>query len=400
MSQVLLLVALAGLATAIAVLLERGGRAGYGWIAGSEFALVGLLLGPIALDAMTFDLVTGLRAAVWAGTAWLGLRFGMRLRRPLLRPVSAGSLWASQLEALVTMLALWAGLKLLAAKGVLPLDDGVSWAIAVVGASTTKSATAWARTRLRARGPTLDALETASALDDLPGVVAIAVLTPRLHPVATRLPSLPGCALLASAGIGIALGLLILLLTAGKRFRGELGWVAMFGACAVASGLSATLGLSAIAITTLAGCFVGCLSKRAEEIDLLTRATERPVVLALLVLGGASLTGGASLIAIGVAAAAVRALSKILGGALASPLLPRPARRASFGLGLLGSGGFAFALAISVADGLSLPHHDAIVASALAMTLLGDLVGSGLLRGVLERADELPRGPHAVEGAT
>lgn len=391
MNDVLPLVALVALATAMAILLERGGRAGYGWVTGSEFALLGVVLGPVVLDAITFDLLDGLRTAIWAGAAWLGLRFGMRLRRSVLDTMPGRTQWASQLEPLITLFALRGLLRFLDTQGWLLLDDDVAWAIAAVGSATTKSASAWARTRLGAKGPTTDALESVSTLDDLPAVIGAAVLMPRLHPVASGLPSLPGSPLVATLVTGLGLGILILLLTGGKRFRPDLGWVAMFGACALASGLSASLGLSSIAVTTLAGVCVGGFSRHADALEALTRATERPVVLTLLVLGGASLTGGIWLAVVGLATAAVRLLGKMVGGGLASVVLPKAARRADFGLGLLGSGGVAFAVAMTLAQGLGTERRDAILASAVAMALLGDGVGTALLRRVLARARELPQ---------
>lgn len=396
MNDVLPLVALVALATAMAVLLERGGRAGYGWVTGSEFALLGVILGPVVLDLLSSDLLDGLSTAIWAGAAWLGLRFGMRLRRSFLEGMSWRTQCASQLEPVLTLFALRGLLRLLDLRGWLLLDNDVAWAIAAVGSATTKSATAWARTRLGAKGPTTDALESVSTLDDWPAVIGAAVLMPRLHPLPSRLPPFAWGPLAATLVIGLGLGLLILLLTSGKRFRGDLGWVAMFGACALASGLSASLGLSSVAITTFAGLMVGGFSAHADALEALTRATERPVVLTLLVLGGASLVGGAWLAVVGAAAALLRALAKLVGGALAGAVLPKAARRVDFGAGLLGSGGVSFAVAMTLAQGLGNDRRDAILVSAVAMALFGDWVGTALLRRVLARAGELSVKPDAA----
>lgn len=390
MSEILPLVALLALATAMAVLLERGGRAGYGWVTGSEFALLGLALGPAGLDLFSSDLLGGLSTAIWAGAAWLGLRFGLRLRPSLFAHIPARVQWASQLEPLVTLLVLRGLLQLASVRGHLVLDGDVAWAIAAVGSASTKSAIAWARTRLGARGPVTDALRGVSTLDDLLAVLGAAVLMPRLHPVGSHLPAHPGTALGATLALGVGLGVLILLLSSGPTFRSDLGWVALFGACALASGLSASLGLSSLAVCTAAGACVGRFSRHADALEALTRATERPVVLALLVLGGASLAGGWWLAAVGAAAALLRALAKGVGGFLSTPVLPPAARRADFGAGLLGTGGVAFAVAITLAQGLGTERRDVILASAVAMALFGDWVGTSLLRRVVERAGELP----------
>lgn len=393
MTGVLPLVALAALATAITVALERGGRAGYGWVTGSEFVLVGIGVGPLGLDVLNSELLGSIEPAVLLAVAWLGLRFGLRFRPAGLRPLSWRMRLAVVVEPLVSLLVMRALLEPVVRWGGVGLAPGTAWALAAVGSATTKSATAWARAQLGAHGGLTDALDTISTLDDFVLVGAAAFLAPKLHPVASRLPPHAWAALAATLGLGLLLALLVALLLGRSRFHPDMGWVALFGACALGTGLASSLGLAPIAVMALAGAGVGLFSPWADALEELTRSTERPAVLVLLLLGGASITGvGATLIA-GAAAALLRVPAKLLGGLGASGILPREASARGMGAGLLGAGGVAFAVAVAMAHQLPAALGEPVMDGAVCMALLGDFLGSPLLRRLLDRAHQLPP-PH------
>jgi hypothetical protein len=391
---ILPLVTLAAIATAVTVMLERGGRAGYGWVTGSEFVLFGVALGPVGLDLLSSDLLSSLHGAVVLGAAWLGLRYGLRLRPRLVQETPLRVRLAGLVEPVVVLLALRGMLWLLTRQAGLPLPGATAWAIAAVGSATTKSAAAWARAQLFARGPRIDAIEGISAMNDLVALVGTAVLVPRLRPVATRLPAHALTAIGATLVLGVALGALVALLAGGRRgpFRPDLGWIALFGACALGCGVGASLGLSPMAVAFAAGALVAVLSPHAGALEELTRNTERPGVLVLLLLAGAMLKGTTLAIALGAGAAVLRLVAKVLSGAVAAQLLPIGGRKADLGLGLLGTGGVAFAAAMELSESLG-ESGEVVLAAAVAMALLGDFVGSPMLRLLLERASELPAPP-------
>jgi hypothetical protein len=395
-NELLPLVSLAVLASAAAILLERGGSAGYGWVTGSEFALVGAALGPVGLDFLSRGLLEALRTVICLAAGWLGLRFGLRLRRSFLRRVPPRVRFASVLESVLACGGLFLLLRLCARAGLLALDDLSLMALAAVGSSSTKSATAWARSRLGARGPVFEAVDAVSTLDDGLAILGVALLLPRLSPVSSHLPPGAAIGLLVTLGLGLAAGCLILLLLGGQRFRSDLGWVALFGVATLASGLAASLGLSSLAVTSVAGVVVA-RSVHADDFEELTRATERPLVLSLLVLGGASLAIQVHLLVIALVAAGARALAKWWGGGLASFALPRESRRLGLGSGLVGFGGIAFAAAMSLAQGPAEGPREAILAGALGMVVLSDWGGALLLRRFLSRSGALPAPVEAAQ---
>src|SRR6185312_1161767 len=127
-----------------------------------------------------------------------------------------------------------------------------AWAIAAVGSATTKATAAWARAQLGAKGGVSDALEAVSTLDDAVLLGAAALLVPRIAP-APGLPSVIWAPAAATIVLGVGLGLVVTLLLGRGAFRGDLGWIALFGTCALATGLSASLGLAAVSAAALAG---------------------------------------------------------------------------------------------------------------------------------------------------
>ena len=388
MTSVLPLVVLAALATLITFMLERGGRTGYGWVAGSEFVLVGIAIGPLGLDLLSSELVTAVQPAVALTVAWLGLRLGLRFRPTTLRALGARLRVACVLEPVITLLLLRGLLEVLVRKGAFELSGPTAWVIAAVGSATTKSATQWARDKLRARGGVLDVLDTLSTLDDAVLVVAAGVLTPWLAP--TGPARHVAVALGATLGLGAALAVLAALLLGRGALRTDIGWVVLLGVCALCTGLATQLGLSPVACAGVAGGLVGMFSRHADALEQLTRTTERPAVQVLLFLGGAALHQGYVALILGVTVAVLRGLAKLGGGYLGSRLLHPPARRADLGAGLLGAGGVAFAVATSIAAQLSTRQGELVLASAVAMTLLGDWVGAPALRGLLVRAENIP----------
>lgn len=395
MSGVLPLVALAALATAVTVALERGGRAGYGWVTGSEFVLVGIAVGPLGLDALNSTLLGSIEPAVLLAVAWLGLRFGLRFRPGGLREYAWTLRLASVVEPVLCLLVLRGLMEPLVRWQVFGLEYRSAWALAAVGSATTKSAAAWARAQLGARGPVTDSIEAISTLDDVVLVGAAGVLAPKLAPVASRLPPHAWATIGATLALGLGLALLVALLLGRKHFEPDMGWIALFGACALGTGLASSLGLAPVAVTAVAGAGIGFLSPWADDLEELTRSTERPAVLVLLLLGGASITGSFAPILAGGVAALLRVPAKLAAGAASGQLLRGAGSTPVLGAGLLGAGGVAFAVSVAMAHQLPAALGEPVLAGAVCMALLGDFLGSPLLRRLLDRTGQLP--PPKVE---
>lgn len=389
-AALLLLLLLAGSSLA-SFALDRWGRRGYGLITGAEFFAVGIALGPVGLDLVPRELLSQARAPLALACCWLGFRFGLRLRPAALRAAGPGLVLGSQIEPLLAFGLLWAGL--------LGLDRalglGIPWplrlGLAAIGSATTKSALGWIQGRHRAEGRVTAALAAVTGFDDLAGIVAIAALFAFARPAATRLP--PGALAPALATLGLGAGLVALgLLFLGRgQLRADLAWIALFGLCSLGCGLATELGSAPVAVGSLLGIGLGWLSPHGDSIVQITEPTERPLVMGLLLLGGAWIPATGGVLAVAFLFAALRILSKLASGAFVAllPLRDMP-RLPTLGAGLLAGGGLPLALAFSCALALPDPAGPLFLAACGATVLTGDLIGAPALKWLLTRHGEIP----------
>ncbi len=391
MTALLPLVLLAALAGAATLLLEQGGRRGYGWVTGSEFALAGIFLGPFGIDLLSEELIGHARLPIALGASWVGLGLGLRLRPNALAKAPGRHVVASQLEPIIAMLVLRGLLEAGIRFSGLPLSSIAAWALAAAGGATTRATLDWARAQRGARGPLTDGLRTLVTLDDLPPLFALAAIFALVPPHATRLVS-AWQRLAATAGLGLGLAALVVLIVGRRRFVPQLAWLALFGASALGTGLAQELTVLPLAATCLCGAIVARSTRHADKLEEVTRSTQRPVIQLLLLLAGASLRGGLWTLVAAIGFALLRFLAKTIAGVAVSPLVsPRGLRVPSLGLGMLGGGGIIFAGAFSAALVLEPSIGTPLLAGSVAMVLLGDLVGPKalwlLLRGRGEVAD-------------
>ncbi len=389
MTALLPLVLLAAVAGAATLLLEQGGRRGYGWVTGSEFALAGIALGPFGLDLLSRDLIEHARLPIALGASWVGLGLGLRLRPNALAKAPGRHIIASQLEPIIAMLVLRALLEAGIQLTGLPISSIAAWALAAAGGATTRATMDWARAQRGARGPLTDGLRTLVTLDDLPPLFALAAIFALVPPHATNLAH-AWQRLAAAVGLGLGLAALVVLIVGRRRFVPQLAWLALFGASALGTGLAQELTVLPLAATCLCGAVVARATRHADQLEEVTRSTQRPVIQLLLLLAGASLRGGVGTLVAATGFALLRFGAKAVAGAAVAPLLsPRGTRVPSLGLGMLGGGGIIFAAAFSASQVLEPAIATPLLAGAVAMVFLGDLIGPKALWSLLRRRGEL-----------
>ncbi|MHB1844401.1 MAG: cation:proton antiporter [Deltaproteobacteria bacterium] len=386
--ELLLLLAAASLAT---FALDRWGRRGYGLISGAELFAVGIALGPVGLDLVPKELLAQARVPLALACCWLGFRFGLRLRPAALRAAGPTLVVGSQLEPLFAFGLLWFALSGVDRAFGLGLPWPLRLGLAGLGSATTKSALGWIQGRHRARGLVTTALAAVTGFDDLAGTIVIALLFALLRPATTRLPAGALAPALATLGLGAALAALALLLLGRGRLRQDLAWIALFGLCALGCGLATELGSSPVAVGALLGIGLGWLSPHGDAIVEITEPTERPLMMGLLLLGGAWIPATSGVLAVAFLFATLRILVKLASGALVAvlPLRGMP-RRPTLGAGLLAGGGLPLALAFSCALALPDPAGPLFLAATGATVLTGDLIGAPALKWLLSRHGELP----------
>jgi uncharacterized membrane protein YczE len=260
-------------------------------------------------------------------------------------------------------------------------------AMGLVLCETTRHAVRWVVERYAAEGPLADLLGDLSDADDAVPLVLMAVLF-------AFAPGGPDIGLGLRVGLplaaGVTLGLIAALLLRYERRLHE-SWGLLLGIALLGIGVASRVELSTLSLAFAMGVtLVVALADRAE-IRAMVDATERPVLLPVLLLAGASidLRVGTPLLVV----AAVGLLARLLGKQLVSiPMArargARPAR-AWLGLAALPAGAVTMSLGLACRYRLDGPLGDAVLLAAAASVLLGELLGPLAVRQALLRSGEI-----------
>lgn len=371
-----------------------GGRAvrGYGLPSGSEYLLLGFLLGPYVLGFLSRDLVSTLSPFAYVGAGWLLLVSGMDWGFVDGKSSSFLSILGSSLLALFTGALLFGGVYwVLGFLGPKSLSDRMllAGAIAAVGMETTRVAVRWVMERYGARGPLSRAIATMADADELPALLLVAALFLMAPMPATHLYLPPAAWFGITIGIGIAMGLISVALMGPTLHRGEAQCLVL-GAALLCAGLPTALGLAGVVSSFALGVTLSRISPHREALLAILKKSEQPVLLPVLLLAGGMVTlEDRRLPAVLGVALGARLLGKLLTGGL---LFLMPTGRKGgllLGLGMLPSGVVTVSLAVSLCLRMRGKDGALVLTAAVAMTLLGELLGPVSLRRALRRAGEL-----------
>jgi Kef-type K+ transport system membrane component KefB len=370
------------------------GRAlrGFGLPSGSEWLLLGIVVGPHVLGSVDPGLLRAFEPLAAMGVGWLafvtGAGFVRGVRQAGARAVLLGCALALGCVGAV-------GLCVYAvAQRALPLRGVELWIVAagagLVSCETTRYAALWLVARHHAHGPLVERIAGLAAGDDAVPLLLLAVPFSLLAPSATY--SIPWWGWsIATLALGVLLGMtsaMLLRFSAGASHA--IG--VLLGAALLASGIAWRLGLSAPTVMFALGLTIALGSRHRDDVADLLGRTEHPVLLPVLLLAGASvrfeLDLGLGLVVASACAARmlVRALAgPLVGGVTEGRARPGPA----LGLGLLSTGtltsiaGLAFALRFPGVVG------NVVLCTAIAQTLIGELLGPACLRSALIRTGEI-----------
>jgi Kef-type K+ transport system membrane component KefB len=373
-----------------------GGRAirGFGLPSGSEYLLLGFIIGPSVLGLIERSMLDAFEPIADAALGWLAFVLGLDYAFLGHRRVRLSSLVVACSIALLTGAAVAVAEYVVLARYT-PLSSTqmllLAGGIGAACSETTRDAVRWVVERHRAKGPLADLLGEIADSDDVVPLVATALLF-ALAPVEHSRVALPG---LAWAGLTIALGVLLGLLASvllARESRLHESWGVLLGTSLFAIGLAVRLQLSFLAMMFFMGIALAGSSRHRDEVAAMIAPTERPVLLPALVLAGArispNVTSGLPWIV--AAAVGVRLAVKILVGFLvwAGYGVARPAGP-SLGLGLLSTGALAMAVGLSFALRFPGVVGDTILLTVAVVTVFGEFVGPGRLRVSLQRAGEI-----------
>ena len=369
----------------------------FGSPSGIEYVLLGALLGPEALAVLGQDAMRAFEPIAIVALGWIGLLFGLECglvaeRRAPTKRIVLGVLLTITTAMAAAALAYWI-------VGFLRLAEGelrfvLSGAVGLVTAETTRHAVRWIGERQPLSGPLSDLLLDLAAADDAPVLLAVALLFAFVtgeHVLYDRV--IPPLAMAGiTVGAGTLLGAVAAWLIRASSSRVE-RWTILLGAAWLATGMTKSLGLSALAANFALGLTVNVFSREAKGLRTQLGPTEGAVLLPALLLAGARLTLPASEAEIALIAIAVgaRFATSFAFGYLLS-FFHRETRGMGgmLGAGMLASG----TLTMIVAFGISLRCPPEIARPALAIafvgTLLGELIGPAALRRAFGRSSAPP----------
>lgn len=371
----------------------------------SGYLLVGVLIGPSALDLVTHDSLGTLGFLSEVALGLILFSIGSIFEAGHFSRVGRGVIQITLGETLLVF-ALVSG-------GMLALGQTLPAALllGVIAMETAPATTLMVLREYDARGPMSDRLLALIALNNMLVLVAFGVVAAGLTLAA---PATDGWLLLGyratygllwstagSVALGILLGLLVDAWAGRAREAGE-AMILVMGVVLVAVGAARALGLSPLFATLAVGATVANTSHHGEHLLKALGRADPPLYAAFFVLAGAELRLGslAGVGAAGVVYVALRLVGKVSGARLALRRqdVPEVVRR-QLGLCLLSSSSLAIGLTIQVRS--AFPSAAAAVTGiVLAGVLVFEIVGPLLIRRALLRAGEAQTTPAPLEAGT
>jgi hypothetical protein len=357
------------------VLARRGVRAP--GIEGMGFLAVGFLLGGRALGLFPDDLVAALRVVVLFGLAWIGLVFGLQAELRIIHRLAPWHRWLGGLTPLAI------GLPVAVAGVLLGLPPALALGLGSVAMASSPSALEnLARGRRPTDRGTVRMLKLVMAFAGIPAVAVFAVATALASPIAAE----HGGGLAAhelvifTTAIGIVVGYAVVVLIRGISDHMKLLTLAAGSMC-FAAGATAVLGLNPLPAAAIAGAVVVNRCVFPHRMLRVAHSLERPILVALLVLVGASWSTAAFSAEVFAVMTVVRMAAALAAGAG----LTRIARNRGevlltgrVGWGLVPQGELALGLMVAVVS--FFPATEGVLEAVVAAVLISNLAGGWWMR--------------------
>jgi Kef-type K+ transport system membrane component KefB len=365
------------------------------------YLLVGLLIGPTALDLISHENLETLGFLSEVALGLILFSIGAIFEGSRFRSVGPGVMRITVFEA-VFAFALVTGGVMMAGQ---PLP--VAMLLGVIAMETAPATTLMVLHEYDARGPMTDRLLTLLAMNNVFVLVSFGAVSAVLTLAAGGEPPLPlgyralhglGWTTLGSVALGVLLGLCMDLWAARARESGE-AMILVMGVILIAVGASRWLSLSPLICTLALGATMANASRHGRALLEAIAKADPPLYAAFFVLAGAELNVG-NLAGLGVAGGlyvGLRSVGKLLGArvGMSGQRLPASVSR-NLGLCLLSSSSLAVGLTLQIRS--SFPRHaSAVTGIVLAAVLIFEIVGPLLTRRALLRAGEAHTTPHPLD---
>ena len=360
------------------------------FLTGSEFLIVGALLGSGFFGILDDVTLQGLYPFMGLGLSWIGLLFGIQWEFRRLIRIPRESFGVAMIQAFVTMAVVALPFAFLF-RWLFP-GEGAMVLLAALTLGAAASDTAQSSLALVSRGaprgarPLMRLLQSVSDLDGLVGVVAFGLAVCLVLPHST----MPGPLWIGiSIGLGVVCGLLLTAL-ASYRLNPREMLLIVIGTVVFSGGLALHLGLSPLLINLIAGMVVANLARHRARTGIrsvLLQGEHSIYILFLLLVGAGWAVDALWIVALVPAYFVARIVGKFAGGYVSTGFfLPGAASFRRIGLGLISHGGMAVAIVVNLQQIHRSSLTDAITSIVLLGILISGFVSPMLTRRLLERA--------------
>jgi hypothetical protein len=385
-----------------------GGRAvrGYGLPSGSEWLVIGFVLGPSALGLAPAATLHEFSPLAGIAMGWIALVLGAEYGFAGDRRVSVRGFVIGVLSALVTAAVVGAVVFFVATRALgIPVGDAtlIAAGVALCSCETARYAVRWAAAHTPAQGPIHDLLEDMADSDELVpllGVGAVFAFAPSSQSI---LQLAAPIWLAIAAGLGSSLALLCAMLLRSMH-RARDAWPVLVGAALLGTGVAWRVALSPLTVMFVMGVTLSLASRHAPILRRMLARTEPAVLVPTLLLAGAFVRfqwAWGFLLVIGSALLARLLVRSLLGSLIGRAVgLARPAR-VSLSIGLWSTGALTTLVALAFAFRFEGRVGELVLAFAFCTSVLGELLGPSALARALtgEAAVPLTAAPPAEPAA-
>ncbi|MFP4473978.1 MAG: hypothetical protein ACLFOY_00365 [Desulfatibacillaceae bacterium] len=362
-------------------------------LSGHEFILLGLVLGPLFLDVLDAETQKGLAPLSSLLLGWIGFLFGFQFEARKLARMPSAELATAALESLFTLTVVFA-VSFLALRHLLGVDGMInvlfSLCLGSAAATTAQPVVHLAAGQARSGArTTVRLLRSISSVDGIFALVAYAVVflvRPALRAMEAPLSVVAGETLIFLVVFTALVTMFLLLFNP----RGDAPAVLLLvvGMILLTSGLAATRGFSTLCTNFLLGLVLVNVAPVKERIYKVVESLEKPFYLLLLIFVGAAFAADEPLVYLGALGYwACRFLGKAGGGLLAQKTIPALSDQPrSMGLGLLGDGGLAVAVAYDFLSAFPGRHAAMISGMIVVSVVLNGFLAPTLAARVFRRA--------------
>lgn len=394
MSEMALLLGLLVVSYLGSMLLAGRGLRGYGLPSGTEWIVLGVVLGPYGLSAVPSDALQGFAPMAGVSASWLALVIGSEYgyagdRRASLRGFVLGIAFALLTSAVVAVAVyavafFWLQLPLMQAAM-------IAAGIGLAASETTRLAVRWATEHGVVPSALLSRIEEIAETDEIVPLVGVAVLFALVPSPGAAVPlSLPTW-LLVTATLGLVLGTTCAMLLSSVHEAAE-AWSVLLGAALLGAGIAWRLGVSPLTVMFVMGVTLCLLSRHGAELRRMLINTEPPVLLPMMLLGGALVRFDAPGIGWVIATALLaRTLVRwLLGYSLGFAARLAHRERALLGLGMSSSGAVTMLIGLAFGFRFPGPIGSTVLCTAACMAAFGELLGPSGLRRALTPGEPSP----------